>query len=191
MFGFEGLFAKKAGSLDDPGMNGDEGAVAGHMVKIGGHEFMPGDPVSIKSFDAWVAKAKANGEMIEATDGSGAHYPLNSTIGKAELVKAELQIKMDLSPEQAQKAVDNIPGFKNPAPKPLIIYKAPGAESKAPGAESKVSGMEAKATGKEAKVSGMEAKATGKEAKATGKEGMAKQGDAKASYQRGPRTVPA
>lgn len=177
MFGFEGLFAKKAASLDDPGMNGDEGAVVSHSVKIGGHEFMPGDPSSIKSFDAWVIKAKANGEMIEATDGSGAHYPLNSTIGKAELVKAELQIKMDLSPEQAQKAVDNIPGLKSPAPKPLIIYKAPGAESK-------VSGMEAKATGKEAKVSGMEAKATGKE-------GMAKQGDAKAAYQRGPRTVPA
>ena len=118
---FEALFAKKA---THEMSNGEEGALgaAPHIVKIGGQEFMAGDPSSSKAFDAWAAKAKANGEIIPVGN-EGAHYPIDSTMGKAEMIKAELQIKHGVDPVAAQKAVDQIPGLKAPAAKPFIIYK--------------------------------------------------------------------
>lgn len=161
-----GLFGSKAATIDD-GPDGSEAMAAG-KVKIGGHEFLAGDAQSSKAFDAWVAKAKATGEMIPVGK-DGAHYPLTSPQGEAELIKAELQIKHNIDPVAAQKAVDQLPGMKAAAQKPFIIYKG----AKTPGTES--AGMEGKT-----------------EAKANGSEAVAKKGQAKAGeqvYNRGPRQV--
>ena len=119
---FEALFAKKA--THELG-GGEEGAMATapQIVKVGGQEFMAGDPNAAKAFDSWVTKAKANGEIIPVgTD--GAHYPISSSSAKAELIKAELQIKHGVDPMSAQKAVDQLPGLKATAAKPFIIYKS-------------------------------------------------------------------
>lgn len=119
---FEALFAKKA--THELG-GGEEGAMAAtpQIVKVGGQEFMAGDPNAAKAFDSWVTKAKANGEIIPVgTD--GAHYPISSNSAKAELIKAELQIKHGIDPMSAQKAVDQLPGLKATAAKPFIIYKS-------------------------------------------------------------------
>lgn len=160
------FFAKKAAATDDS-PEGTEAMALG-KVKIGGQEFMAGDPQSVKAFDAWVSKAKATGEMIPVGK-EGAHYPLNSPQGEAELIKAELQIKHNIDPVAAQKAVDQLPGMKAAAQKPLIIYKG----AKAPGSEP--TGMEGKT-----------------ESKASGSEAVAKKGKAKVgeqTYNRGPRQV--
>ena len=117
------LFAKKAAMADDMGSNGEEMASAvPTTVKIGGHEFS--DP---QAFDSWLAKAKANNELIQAGP-DGAHYPINSNAAKAEIIKADLQLH-GVDPVAAQKAVDQIPGLKVPAPKPVLIYKAKAASA--------------------------------------------------------------
>lgn len=129
------IFAKKAAMVDDMDSNGEEVANAvPTTVKIGGHEFS--DP---QAFDAWLAKAKANNELIQAGP-DGAHYPINSNAAKAEILKADLQLH-GVDPVAAQKAVDQIPGMKAAAAKPVLIYKAGGKAT----AEGEPSG-----TGKEA-----------------------------------------
>lgn len=161
------LFAKKAGKAYEDGDTtyNNDGSITvtpPTIVKIGGQEFVAGDPQSAKAFDSWVQAAKAKGTMI-STGPDGAHYPLDSTMGKAELIKAELQIKHGASPEAAQKAVDQLPGLKPTPPKPAMIFKA---------TPSKVTKMES---------SGGDPGSS---------EPVAQKSSAKAVFNRGPREVP-
>jgi len=100
---------------------GTEGIMS--SVKIGGQEFQTGDS---KAFDAWMAKAKAGNEAIPIGDGS-VYAPVNSALGKAELIKAQLQINYGYDEAVATKAVNQLPGA-NLATKPVFIYKKPPSE---------------------------------------------------------------
>ena len=137
------LFAKKA-AIDEMDSNGEEMASAvPTTVKIGGHEFSDS-----QSFDSWLTKAKANNELIQ-TGPDGAHHSINSNVAKAEILKADLQLH-GVDPIAAQKAVDQIPGMKAAAAKPVLIYKA-GGKAAADG-EPSGSGKEAMAQKSTAKL---------------------------------------
>lgn len=132
------FFAKKAVSgeeMYDDGSAAAMGASKG-VVKVGGMEFMPGEPGSLAKFESWISKVKGTSELIPTGDGV-THVPASSAAGKAELLKAELQLKHGASPEQAQRAVDQIPGLKTAvAQKPVYIYKSSKVISDAPSGES-------------------------------------------------------
>jgi len=157
-----GLFANKAAATDDNMQLNEDGSmtiIPPTIVKIGGHEFVAGEDQATKAFDAWVVKAKASNEMIPTGD-DGAHYPINSAQGKAELIKAELQIKHNLTPAEAQKAVNAVSSLKTPGVKPVLIFKKGKPSEDGP---------------------------DGSETKATAKQAVAKKGTAKASTLRGPK----
>ena len=126
------MFALFKKAASDDSMGEDSAMLASKsIVKVGGHEFMPGDPASLKSFDIWQSKVQASNDLIPTGDGT-TYVPANSMLGKAELLKAELQLKHGADPQQAQRAVDQLPAMKATATKPVIIYKTKPISDAAP-----------------------------------------------------------